>query len=200
GAGAAGPGLAGAALPHPHAYLAGTENFHELGIDAIGKERMMLEARAEFFQIQTIGIVGVEHAMGIAHRDAGDAVDRAVDLERIIENLAVGVDGDLAPFEDRLAHIDLDEVVADDARADDAGQRLDGELSLFREAVVAHIFCEAADAVAAHFDLSAVGVVDFHLEIDGARRMDREQLVRADAETPVAELLGDFSEIALFAA
>ena len=49
---------------------------------------------------------------------------------------------------------------------------------------------EAADAVATHLHLAAVGVVDLHFEIGDCRRMHREQLIRADAKAAVAKLFG----------
>src|SRR5579875_3152984 len=44
--------------------------------------------------------------MRIAHRDRGDAVFAARDLKRKIDYAAVARDGNLAPLENRLAHID----------------------------------------------------------------------------------------------
>ena len=117
-------------------------------------------------------------------------VGLAVHRQRPVFDLAVGIDGNLSPVKNRLAHVDFDQL-ADNLRPDNAGERLHFELALLRDAVIVNVFGEAADAVAAHLDLTAVGVVDLHLEVGDFRRMHRQQLIGADAEAAVAELLGD---------
>jgi hypothetical protein len=62
--------------------------------------------------------------------------------------------------------------------------------------VVVNIFGETANAVAAHLHLAAVGIVNFHFEVSDFRGMNREQLIRADAETTIAEFLGYEFQIA----
>ena len=128
--------------------------------------------------------------MGIAHRHAGYLISLALHRQRTVFDFAVGIDGDFAPFENRFAHVDFDQI-ADDLWPDDAGQCFHFDLVLLRDAMVVDIFGETADAVAAHLHLAAVGVVDLHLEVGDLRRMHRQQLIRADAETAVAEPLGD---------
>jgi hypothetical protein len=54
--------------------------------------------------------------------------------------------------------------------------------------MVVNILGKAANAVAAHLYLAAVGVVDLHLEVGDFRRMNRKQLIRADPESSVAQL------------
>src|SRR5512135_2223528 len=176
GAGAAGPGLTRAPLPHAHFYFARAEDLDELRVHPLGKKRVVLEARSKLFQIQRIDVVEIEHAVRVAHGNAGDLVGFAVDGERPVFDLTVGVHRNLPPLEDRLAHVDLDQF-ADDARP--------------RDAVVVDIFGEAADAVAAHLHLAAVGVVDLHLEIGHLRGMDGQQLIGADTEAAIAKVLGD---------
>ena len=74
-------------------------------------------------------------------------------------------------------------------RHDDPARRLDADLALVGEAVVAHEHDEAARTVAALLDLAAVGVEDPVAEVDVARggALDDEHLVAADAEAPVGE-------------
>ena len=47
-----------------------------------------------------------DDAVRIAHRDAGDAIGLAADLERSIDDASFGRDRDAWPIEDRLAHVD----------------------------------------------------------------------------------------------
>ena len=57
--------------------------------------------------------------------------------------------------------------------------------------MIVNIFGEAADAVAAHLHLAAVGVVDLDLEVGDFRWMHRQHLIRADTEAAVAQFFGD---------
>ena len=50
---------------------------------------MMLETRADFFRLERIDIVEIEHAVRIAHGDTGHLVSLAIDFERMIHDLAV---------------------------------------------------------------------------------------------------------------
>ncbi len=133
--------------------------------------------------------------MRVSHRDACDLVNRAGDFERIVDDPPVGGDRDPPAFENRLAHVDFDEI-ADKPRPDDAGERFHLQLFFLRETAVFDILGKAADAVAAHLDLAAVGVVDLHLEVGALRWMNRQQLVGADAEAPVAEFFGERAQVA----
>ena len=54
--------------------------------------------------------------------------------------------------------------------------------------MIVNIFGKTANAVAAHLHLAAVSVVDFHLEVGDFRRMNRQELIGADAESSVAQL------------
>ena len=57
GAGAAGPGLAAAAFPHPHLQVGGIHHLHEFGVDALREVGVMLERRADGFQLQAVHIL-----------------------------------------------------------------------------------------------------------------------------------------------
>src|SRR5262249_4486658 len=74
-------------------------------------------------------------------------------------------------------------------RSDHAGQGLDADFGLLREALVVDEPDEAARAVAALLDLTAVGVPDAVAEIrvGALRSLDEKNLVAADAEVPVRE-------------
>ena len=154
----------------------------------------MLEVGADLFQIQGIDIVQIDHRVGIAHRHAGYLISLALHRKRTVFDFAIGIDGDLAPFENRFAHVDFDQI-ADDLWPDDTRQCFHFDRALLRDAMVVDIFGETADAVAAHLHLAAVGVVDLHFEVGDLRGMHRQQLIRANAETAVAKPLGHGFEI-----
>src|SRR5262245_7004304 len=163
-AGAAGPSLPRAALPDPHFDFRRADDFDEFRIHPLGKKRVVFEARSNLFEIERIDILEIEHAMRIAHGDAGHFVGLAVNNERAVFDLAVRVHRNFSSLEDRLAHIDFHQL-ADDAWPDDAGQGFDFEFAFVRDAVIVDVFGETADAVAAHLHLTAVGVVNLHLEV-----------------------------------
>src|SRR6266576_1970362 len=187
---AARPGFARAALPDAHFHFFRADDLDKLSVHSLGEERVMLEARPDLFQIEGVDIVEIDHTVRIAHGDASDFIRLTVHRQRPVFDLAVGVDGNLSPFEDRLAHVDFDQL-ADDLWPNNAGEGFDFELALLRDAMIVNIFGEAANPVAAHLHLAAVGVVDLHLEVGDLRWMHRQQLVGADAEATVAELLSD---------
>jgi hypothetical protein len=141
-----------------------------------------------------VHVVQIQNAVGIAHRDARDLVLSPVHLQRVVENLAVGVNRDFSSLEDRLPHIDLD-LISDQARTDDPGQSLHFQFFLLGQTVLVDVLSEAADAVSAHLHLAAIGIVNLHLEVADLRGMDCEELVGADAEAAVAESLGQLFQI-----
>ncbi len=77
----------------------------------------------------------------------------------------------------------------------DARQRLDAYAFLAGQAVVVDVLAHAADAVAAHFRLAAVGVEHTHTEIRHGGiggRANEDQAVASDAEMTVADAPGQF--------
>src|SRR5229473_1069233 len=71
---------------------------------------MMLELAAQRGEIEIAepedsSIADEYYAMRIAHRDRGDLLELSGDVERIVDDAAVGIDGNLAALENRLAHI-----------------------------------------------------------------------------------------------
>jgi hypothetical protein len=61
--------------------------------------------------------------------------------------------------------------------------------------VFVNVLGETTNAVAAHFHLAAVGVVNLHLEVGDLRSMNCQQLIRADAETTIAKAASDGAQI-----
>ncbi len=62
----------------------------------------------EFVHVELPDRVVVEKgdAMRIAHRDRSYLGAASTDLERMVDDFAVGIDRDFAPLENRLAHVD----------------------------------------------------------------------------------------------
>ena len=68
----------------------------------------------------------------------------------------------------------------------DAGASFDIEHLFTGEIPVPYVFGEAADAIAAHLDLAAVGIKNFHCEISALRRIEQQHLISTDSESTVA--------------
>ena len=66
---------------------------------------------------------------------------------------------------------------------------------LRNDAVVVDVFCEAADAVAAHFRLAAVGVDNAHPHVGLIAGHDDDDAVGADSRMAVAHFHGQFGKI-----
>ena len=152
----------------------------------------MLEAWTDFRERQRRDVLREDDAVGIAHRHAGHPVGAPGHLERSLDHLAVGVDGDLAAVPHRSAHVDGD---AGDAATGELG--LDGlhprvgldaqRVGADQPAVVDELR-EAADAVAAHLGPTAVGIVDDHPAIPTiGGRQEQDDAVGADAAAAIAE-------------
>src|SRR5215471_4683692 len=65
---AARPGFTRAPFPNSHFDFVATENFNELGINALREKMVMLKFWPELFEIQSIDVIQVHDTMGIAHR------------------------------------------------------------------------------------------------------------------------------------
>src|SRR5262245_922627 len=186
--------LARAALPHAHGEAGRPEHADELRVHSPRKERVVLEARSQVGERERRRILVHEHdAMRIPHRHAGDAPGAAGYLERPLDHLAVGGDGDRAAVPDRDAHVDghsLDAPIYDLGMEElDAGVGLDAERIGVDEPVVVDELREAADAVPAHLGPRAVGVVDHHpaVGVTRARPLDQDEPVGPDPAPSVAE-------------
>ena len=59
--------MANAPFPHPDAQVIGADQMRELNIGALRKQRVMREFRAEGPEIDGVGVLDEEGAMGIAH-------------------------------------------------------------------------------------------------------------------------------------
>ena len=71
---------------------------------------------------------------------------------------------------------------------------LDGEMPLVCQPLVVHVLAKAADAVAAHGPLGAVGVEHPHFEIRPLGRAHTDDAVPAHAEVPVRQAAGQLGQ------
>ena len=87
-------------------------------------------------------------------------------------------------------------VVADsDFWFHDARQGFDSKFFLVDDAVVVDVFGKAADAVAAHFRFTAVGIDDAHADVGFIARHDDDDAVGTDARMRGAHLDGQLGKI-----
>ena len=192
GAGAAGPGLAAAAFPHPHLQVGGIHHLHELGVDALREVGVMLERRADGFQLQAVHILHHDHAVGVAHADAGHLPHFSLYGERLIHQRAFAhVDGRQVGRQGAVsAHLHLPQLCALPGNALDTAVGVDGQDRLFHPVGVEPLG-HTAHAVAAHLGLAAVRVENAHPAIGsgGHRGADADDAVRTHGKMPGREPL-----------
>ena len=156
---------------------------------------MVLEERADARQIHPLHVVDEHDAVGVADGDGGDVPHVAADLNGLVyKSRAGGVNGYLGGLKDGRTHADahaLNHAVLQvkperlDARA---GFNVD--YGLVGHAALVDVLGDAADSVAAHLRLRAVGVVHIHLEVGLVGWADADKPVAARAEVPVGHLAG----------
>src|SRR5439155_8319848 len=127
-----------------------------------------------------------------AYRQAGDAVRAPGHLEGPLDDLAVGVDGDLPPIPDRRTHVDggARDTPAGELGLDylDARVGFDPERVRPHESAVVDELREPPDAVAAHLRAAAVCIVDDHAAVAPVRRrQQKDEAIGADAAAAIAE-------------
>ena len=191
GAGAAGQGLARATFEHAQAHGVRIHHLQEAGIDARRKALVALDQRALRDHRRGIDVGDHLHRVRVAHRHRGDRHRGVADLQRLHHRVGIGYKGHLRRRKLRHAHVHRDQAVCAQPRRDDPGPGLDADLGLRSEPLVVDEAHEAACAVAALFDLAAVGVEDAVAEIDvgAGRRLDHQQLITADAAVAVGDRL-----------
>jgi hypothetical protein len=96
-------------------------------------------------------------------------------------------------------HVDPDlrhpPLFGEDLEREDAAAGLDAQFLLPRDAVVVDVLGHAADAVAAHFRLAAVGIEHPHAGVGSFAGADEDQAVSADAEMAVGDDAGQGGEV-----
>ena len=187
GAGAAGQGLSAAPLPHPHHQPVRSRAADKLGVDPPGKGGVALKAGPQPLQVQLLRPVRKDHGVGIPHGHRGDLPQPA--CRRQLH------DGPHL----RAAHIHPDglhqAVLRQQLQGAQAAAGLDGQLLFTGQAPVVDILAQAADAVAAHLPLRAVGVEHPHAEIGPVRGADADDPVAPHAEVAVAHPPGQGGQV-----
>ena len=163
GAGAAGHGLAGAALPHAHGDGRHRIHAHKFRIDPFGEELGVFKDGSNLGQIEIVqgGILGAkeDHAVGIAHGHGRDEIGPAQNLQGLADIGGPGIhaglhlQGNVAGFKHGLAHVDGGAAhpafVGQQSGHLDAGAGLDADDALAHKAVLVDIARHAADGIAA---------------------------------------------------
>jgi hypothetical protein len=169
GAGAAGQGLAGAALVDTQADRVAVDHLHEAGIDPARKARVRFDQRSLFGDRRGIDVGHHLHRVRVAHRYAlisiltpstsSGCTAASVWLSKGISagwKRGAPMSTVTCPSASRRGAIMPD-------------LRFDADLALVGEALLMDEAHEAARAVAALLDLAAVGVEDAVAEIDARR-------------------------------
>ena len=152
---------------------------------------MMLKGRADLLQPQGIHIRHNGHTVGVAHIDAGDPPEVIVHFQWDIHQRCtshvhsgqVGGQSAVGP------HLHLPQSLAPAGDGLEAAEGINGQLLLLHTVGVQPLG-HAADAVAAHPALAAVGVEDAHHGIrpGGARCADADDAVCPDGKMPPGQL------------
>ena len=170
----------------------GSTTLHELDVHAVRERGVALERRAERLDRRGVDVVDEEHRVRVPHRDRRHAQRLArppraarrapgPSPRRRAASGSSRARGSARPMSTRHA------VGPGPARRHDAARASRRAISSrCGVACVAQVLVEGADAVRAHLHLRAVGVVDLHAEVGGARGPHHQQLVEADAEVAVA--------------
>ncbi|MNI21892.1 hypothetical protein D3C73_754340 [compost metagenome] len=152
----------------------------------------MFDFRAQFMHRRVVDIADPQHGMGVAHGHGGQIDRGAVDVDLITLGLLRCLERNIRRHQARGAHVDADLPIVANIQLDDAAFGFDADQALGGQALVEHEAREATCAVAALFNLGAVGVenpiAEIHVRV--ARCFDDQQLVETDAGVPVAPLLG----------
>ena len=152
-------------------------------------------------EIDGVYVFDIGHGMRYAHEKARNLIFFAVDSNRFVDDgTCRAFHRDLGAVREGFAHIDRDQadfaVIANrDFRLHDACQGFDGEFFLIDDAVVVDIFGKAADAVAAHFRFTAVGIDDAHADVRLFARYDDDDTVRSDTRMRSTHLDGELGKI-----
>src|SRR6266545_4430318 len=127
--------------------------------------------------------------MRVAERERRYHDGRAVDVQRLDSFPSSADERNIGRAKKRCAHIHGNLAIRRQHGLDDPARRLDANRALVGQSAGAHEMHEAARAVAALFDLFAIGVEDSITKVDvGARRLlDQQYLVAADAEMAVCQ-------------
>src|SRR5438552_6693228 len=187
GARAARECLSRAALPYPQANVSAIDDLHVTGVDPSRKARMRLDARALCRNERRARVADHLDGVRVAERQRRYHDGGAVDIQRLDGFPGSADERNIGRAKLRCAHVHRDLAIRRQHGLDDSARRLDANRALVGQSTRAHEMHEAARAVAALFDLFAVGVEDSVAEVDigAGRLLDQQYLVAADSEMAV---------------
>ena len=152
---------------------------------------MVLERRADVFQLQAVHILHHSHAVRVAHADAGHVPILAFHGQDLVHQCILTHihGGQVGGHGAVSAHLHLPQARALMGDGLQAAEGVDGQ-RLLRDAVGVEPLGHTANAVAAHLSLAAVGVEDAHHGIrpGGARCADADDAVCPDGKMPPGQL------------
>ena len=62
------------------------DHFYKFSVYTIRKCNMILESRADLFNIQMVNIIHINNSVGISHGNSGYVIDFSVYIQRFIDN------------------------------------------------------------------------------------------------------------------
>ena len=202
GAGAAGPGLSAAPFPHPHLEPVRSKGLDKLGVDLPGEIGMLLKGGADGRKVQAVHVGHHHHTVGVAHTDTGDAPVAPRGMKRTVHQRAgPHVHSGQAVGQQAVpAHLHLPQPLTGIAPLSLPAQGLGPAAGVNEQGirpgqvgiVGAQPLGHAADAVAAHHPLAAVGIVNAHggRSAGGLWGADADHAVRTYRNMPGRQLPG----------
>ena len=130
-----------------------------------------------------------QYRVRVAHRYGTDLVGLAIHLQGVTFGAALGIEGDLLWLQVWWPHVHPHLPISLQVQSDIAAGSAHGDLVAAGQPLVVHEARETAGAIAALFDLAAIGIEDPVIEfgIRVACRFDQQDLIAAHAEAPVGD-------------
>ena len=172
--------------------MAGMQGLHEVNVGAGREGRMHFQSGTEAFEVDRGHVLHRDHHMRIAHAGRRHPQPQALHLQFALGQ-ALGTDrqggGHLLALQERCAHVDADAAIGLQFGHDPAGQGLDLPGAARRVTIgVGQEAGQAADAVAAHLGLGAVGVEDAHPQLTALPwRQSEDHAIGAHPETAITQ-------------
>ncbi|BBA32970.1 hypothetical protein sS8_1005 [Methylocaldum marinum] len=157
---ATGQGLTGPAFENAQPDMMSVDHLHKADIGALRKNRMALQDRSQSFDRCTIDIIDFDYNMRITHRYRTEKPKISVGLHGIQSGFVCGVQWDLAGLVLRDAHIDGHESTFSMEQTQLPGIRVNYDLILVAQAVVANEPGEATGTVSALRHFATIRIED----------------------------------------
>ena len=174
GARSAGKRRPAAALKRAHHERMIVYHLGEIHVGALGKHARVFDIPAQIHPFFIGWIIHIDQRVRNADEHGGISQGLTLYRQLAVDAAPFADDGDLRALQIRFAHVyghagDLASL-HHEFWALDARQRLHAKLRFLDHLLLVDVFCKAANPVAAHLRLAAVGVEHPHSEIAGFRR------------------------------